>query len=127
VSIDHRRTWDHAAVLRSFATLVDSIPSPSLIRLTILLEHPQREWLQRLDWAPLLGAVRRLHWELSPDTRKAVRVAIQGDSEEAGLVPLVQSALRPLQDIADVEVVFGTRSDFSTASPVPHFAMDVYG
>jgi hypothetical protein len=56
-------------------------------------------------------------------------VAILGNIEEASLVPFVESALRPLQNIGDVEPGgrFGTRLDLSTASPVPHFAMDVYG
>jgi hypothetical protein len=121
--------------MRSFVTLVDSIPSASLVHFTILFSYPSRTWLKELDWAPLANAIqRRLHWELSPGTRKVVRVAIlanlldetpkwEWQTRAVDLVPLVQSALQCVRRYADVEVVGGTGVTFLATSPVPHFPM----
>jgi hypothetical protein len=139
VSIDNK-TESPVAILRAFGALVDSIPSASLARFTLLLRYPERSWLERLDWVPLADAIQRLHRELSPGTRKVVRVAIlahrleleQGRNEMghltrvAELVPLVQSALQCMNEYSDVEVVGGLLRDFRDfhgVSPVPHFPM----
>jgi hypothetical protein len=63
--------------MRSFVTLVDSIPSASLVNSTTLFSYPSRTWLKELDWALFADAIqRRLHWELSLGIRKVVRVTI---------------------------------------------------
>jgi hypothetical protein len=110
-------------VLRSFAALVDSIPSASLVCLTLVFEHPERAGLKYLDWSPVTNAVRRLHQELSPRIRKGLRVAIAGDEQYAEAVLLIQTVLRPIQVFADVEVFSCSYHNFATTSPVPHFSM----
>jgi hypothetical protein len=131
----YRKTESPGAILRSFGALVDSIPSVSLVRFTLLLRYPERSWLEQLDWMPLADALQRLHQELSPGTRKVVRVVILAHrlegilghvTEAAELVPLVQSPLQCIREYADVEVVGGVLGDFRDGeSPVPHFPMVV--
>jgi hypothetical protein len=140
----NRKPQNPGAILRSFGALIDSIPSASLVRFTLLLIYPERSWLEQLDWLPFADALQRLHQELSPGTRKVVRVAIvayqleleQGrdkmrhpTSRAAELVPLVQSALQCMKEYADVEVVGGLHRDFREPGgvlTVPHFPMAVY-
>jgi hypothetical protein len=110
-------------VLRSFAELVDSIPSASLVWLTLVFEYPERAGLKDLDWSPVTGAVRRLHQDMSPRIRKRLRVAIVGDEEYAEAVCLIKTVLRPVQVFADVKVFSGSHHKFAKTSPVPHFSM----
>jgi hypothetical protein len=120
--------------LRSFATLVDSIPSASLVHFTLLLKQPYRRFVVELNWAPLADAIQRLDREFSPGARKVVRIAILADmlSGPTGnygvsiadeVVPLVQSATECVRLHADVEVVSGTIVTFNAVSPVPHFPL----
>jgi hypothetical protein len=129
----NRKPQNPDAILRSFGALIDSIPSASLVRFTLLLIYPERSWLEQLDWLPFADALQRLHQELSPGTRKVVRVAIvayQPELEQGlELVPLVQSALQCMKEYADVEVVGGLHRDFRAPYGVltlPHFPMAVY-
>jgi hypothetical protein len=121
--------------LRSFVTLVDSIPSASLVHFTLLLKRPYRHLIMRLNWAPLADAIQRLDYEVSPGARKVVRVAVLADmisgpyymdiivSIADEVVPLVQSATQCIRPHADVEVIGGTDVTFGAVSPVPHFAL----
>jgi hypothetical protein len=134
--ITHCMPESPSAIWRSIGALVDSIPSASFVRFTLLLKYPERSWLEQLDWLSFADALQRLHQELSPRTRKVVRVAILGFqlwgtgrvTGAADLVPLVQSALQCIRGYADVEVVGGVLGDFRGpygVSPVPHFPMVV--
>jgi hypothetical protein len=121
--------------LRSVVTLVNSIPSASLVHFTLLLKRPYRDLIMRLNWAPLADAIQRLDREVSPGARKVVRVAILADhisgpywfdilvSIADDVVPLVQTATQCIRPHADVEVIGGTDVTFGAVSPVPHFSL----
>jgi hypothetical protein len=123
ISIRCLSSRKYNTVLRSFAALVDSIPSASLVFLTLVFEYPKRAGLMDLDWSPVTDAVRRLHQDLSPRIRKRLRVAIVGDEQYAEAVCLIETVLRPVQVFADVDVFSGSHHDFATTSPVPHFSV----
>jgi hypothetical protein len=115
-------TWrgeSHDVTLRTIGDLVDSMPSPLLTRLTLLLVDPEKARLSGLDWTPFTDAFQRLH-ELSPGARKALHVPIFAGYQRAALVPMIQSALLHVQEYADVEVVFDKRVDFEEMLPVIH-------
>jgi hypothetical protein len=125
ISISFREYENYNAILHSFAALVDSLPPASLTHLTVLIQWTALGIHDDRDWAPLIAAVKNLHEDASPCTRKRVRVAIVGIKPHTALVPLITHALRPIQPIADVDVLCGTSANFRVTSPVPHFAIVV--
>jgi hypothetical protein len=94
------QVYDSSALVR----LLDSIPSPRLFRVTFVVRHLcNDDRIIRLNWEPIIAALQRLH-ELSPNTRKVIRVLIGGPVRQARDVLNTEAHLRVLRQIADVQV-----------------------
>jgi hypothetical protein len=110
--------------LNTMAAILDSIPSPLLQRVTIVIRTPRLHWTTGICWSVISDGLMRLHRQVSPALRKQVCILVLAPrvDQECSAVQTIRDSFHEVQACGDLEVIIPCDGEVQQVA-VSHFPM----